>query len=245
MNECTKWHHKTLHQDGKIEKSSQGISGSASVCDNSIADSCLLQIQRIPTKRNWVSVLWDSGASLRFITNDKAKAERLKGTKVELSIIKVGGENEKNTSNRYKLSLIDKLGRKVQFDVYGIDKITSNIQSVNVDGIVQLFKNISKEDISRPPGTIDALIGYEYAAYHPQNEQTSGHLLLLKNLFGTCIGGTHPFIKETSRNHMLDPGGAQDFLTPGSIFFSNPSRKFDVTSGPKNQDFLLRTAEKN
>ena len=28
-------------------------------------------------------------------------------------------------------------------------------------------------------------------------------------------------------------------------FFSNPSRKFDVTSGPKNQDFLLRTAEKN
>ena len=43
---------------------------------------------------------------------------------------------------------------------------------------------------------------------------------------------------------VLTPGGAQDFLTPGSIFFSNPSRKFDVTSGPKNQDFLLRTAEK-
>ena len=204
VNECTKWHHQTLHQDGQIEKSSQGISGSASVCDNSIADSCLLQTQRIPTKHNWVNVLWDSGASLCFITNDKAKAKRLKGTKVELFIVKVGGDNEKITSNRYKLSLIDKQGREVQFDVYGIDKITSNIQSVTVDGIVQLFKNISKEDISRPSGTIDVLIGYEYAAYHPQNEQTSGHLLLLKNRFGRCIGGTYPFIKEMTRNHMLD-----------------------------------------
>ena len=127
VNRCAKWHHQTLHKDERIETSSQGISGSASVCDNNIADSCLLQIQRIPTMRGWVNVLWDSGASLCFITNDKAKAERLKGTKVELSIIKVGGDNEKITSTRYKLSLIDKQDQEVQFDVYGIDKITSDI----------------------------------------------------------------------------------------------------------------------
>ncbi|XP_068758047.1 uncharacterized protein [Montipora capricornis] len=204
VNGCTKWHHQTLHKDEKIETALQGISGSASVCDNNIADSCLLQIQRIATKRRWVNVLWDSGASLCFITNDKAKAERLKGTKVELSIIKVGGDNEKITSTRYKLSLIDKQGQEVQFDVYGIDKITSDLQSVNVNGIIQLFKDISKDDISRPSGTIDVLTGYEYAAYHPQSEQTSGHLPLLKNRFGRCIGGTHPFIKETTRNHMLN-----------------------------------------
>ena len=187
MNGCTKWHHETLHKDEKIETSLQGISGSASVCDNNIADSCLLQIQRIPTKRGWVNVLWDSGASLCFITNDKVKAERLKGTKVELSIIKVGGDNEKITSTRYKVSLIDKQGQELQFDVYGIDKITSDIQSVNVNGIIQVFNNISIDDISRPSGTIDVLIGYEYTACHPQNEQISGHLLLLKNRFGRCM----------------------------------------------------------
>ena len=48
------------------------------------------------------------------------------------------------------------------------------------------------------------LIGYEYAAYHPQNEQISGHILLLKNRSGRCIGGTHPFVKETIKNHMLN-----------------------------------------
>ena len=81
-----------------------------------------------------------------------------------------------------------------------MDKITSDIQSVNVKGIVQLFTNISEENISRPSGIIHVLIGYEYAAYHRQTEQTSGHLLLLKNPFGRCIGGEHPFIKDTTRN---------------------------------------------
>ena len=98
MNGCTKWHHQTLHKDEKIETSLQGISGSASVCDNNIADSCLLQLQRIPTNRDWVNVLWDSGASLYFITNDKAKAERLRGKKVELSIIKIGGDFSKEVN---------------------------------------------------------------------------------------------------------------------------------------------------
>ena len=123
VNRCTKWHHQTLHKDEKIETSLQGISRSASVCDNNITDSCLLQIQRIPTKCDWINVLWDSGASLCFITNDKAKAERLKGTKVELSIIKVGGENEKIPSTRCKLSLIDNKVEKFNLTYTGSIKL--------------------------------------------------------------------------------------------------------------------------
>ena len=190
VNECTKWHHETLHQDDQLDKPTEDASGSASLCSNSMIDSCLLQLQKIPTKHGWANVLWDSGASLCFITNTKAKAEHLKGTTVELTVTKVGGNNEKITSNRYKLSLFDKQGQEVQVDVYGIDKITSEIQSVDIDGIMPLFNNISKEDILRPSGTVDVLIGYEYASYHPQNEQSSGHLVLSRNHFGRCIGGT-------------------------------------------------------
>ena len=50
----------------------------------------------------------------------------------------------------------------------------------------------------RPTGAIDVLIGYEYAEFHSEREQNTEHLLLLKNCFGRCIGGTHPLIKETS-----------------------------------------------
>ena len=71
--------------------------------------------------------MWDTGASLCFITNAKARAENLKGIKTKLSIIKVGGESENVDTFKYKLPLIDKQGKTVVFDVYGIDKITSPI----------------------------------------------------------------------------------------------------------------------
>ena len=63
--------------------------------------------------------MWDSAASLCFITNDEAKAEKLKGEEVELTITKVGGKAEKLRSCKYSLPLIDLKGHKVHFDVYG------------------------------------------------------------------------------------------------------------------------------
>ena len=127
--------------------------------------------------------MWDNAASISLITNKRAQEEKLKGTQVELSIVKVGVKSEKIASEKYRLCLIDKKGQIVEFDVDGIEKITSDIQSINIDGIVQLFKNVSKE-------AIDVLIGYEYAGFHPEREQNSEHLLLLKNRFRRCIGGT-------------------------------------------------------
>ena len=148
--------------------------------------------------------MWDNGASLCFITNKKAKEEKLKGISAQLSVVKVGGVNEKLISRKYKLTLIDKKGQELQIDVYGIDKITSDIQAINLDGIHRLFRNVTKEEITRPTGEVDVLIGFEYAGFHPQTEQSSEHLLLLKNRFGKCIGGTHPQIKETNERHELN-----------------------------------------
>ena len=50
----------------------------------------------------------------------KAKEEKLKGINAELSVVKVGGVNEKLISRKYKLTLIDKKGQELQIDVYGI-----------------------------------------------------------------------------------------------------------------------------
>ena len=48
---------------------------------------------------------------------------------------------------------------------------------------------------------MDVLIGYGYAGYHPVQEQKSGHLLLLRNRFGGCLGGTHVELKDA--NHAM------------------------------------------
>lgn len=71
---------------------------------------------------------------------------------------------------------------------------------------------MSKDDIMRPAGPVDVLIGYEYAAYHPQRTQNVGHLLLLQNRFGLCIGGTHPSIKDEIKKHDLSYSRVQHVI---------------------------------
>jgi len=199
VNDCTKTHHMTLH------KERQEADASANTCNNKAVDTqCLLQVQKIRTKKGWINMLWDNGSSLCFIMNKRAKAEKLKGTKTELSLVKVGGVREQLVSYKYKIPLIDKKGQELQIDVYSIDKITSDIPAVNLNGVYELFKNVPKKEIERPTGEVDVLIGYEYAGFHPQKEQSSGHLLLLKNQFGRCIGGTHQQIKITKDRYELN-----------------------------------------
>ena len=65
--------------------------------------------------------------------------------------------------------------------------------------MIKLFANTKKEEISRPSGEIDVLIGFEYAGYHPVREQSSGHLLVMRNRFGKCLGGFHRSLSEGTR----------------------------------------------
>ena len=58
---------------------------------------------------------------------------------------------------------------------------------------------VSREQIERPRGQVDLLIGFEYAGYHPIRLQAVDHLLVLENRFGRCLGGTHPAITERTR----------------------------------------------
>ena len=79
---------------------------------------------------------------------------------------------------KYILPLVDAQGQTVHIEAYGIDQITSDIESLSTENLANLFKGVSKDDIMRSAGPVDVLIGYEYAAYHPQRTQNVGHLLL-------------------------------------------------------------------
>ena len=120
---CTRTHHKTLHEENR----GASVSVTASSCGDPLSDTCLLLLQRVRTGKGWANVMWDNAASLSFITNSKAKAEMLHGTRVEISIVKVGGTSETIMSNRYLLPLIDSQGQVVPFKVYGTDVITADI----------------------------------------------------------------------------------------------------------------------
>ena len=151
MNGCTRKHHPSIKKN-KESIPQQGVA-SVNVCYNSNIDTCLLQIQRVKTKKGTANVMWDNAASLFFITNAKAKQEKLKGVQVNLLIMKIGGQSKKIETVKYKLPLLDTQGHTVEFKVYGIDKITSGIEYVNVESIAQLFKNVTRDKIARPTGS--------------------------------------------------------------------------------------------
>ena len=145
---------------------------------------------------------------MSFITNTAAKAQKLRGTIIELSLIKVGAEKETIMTRKYKLPLIDLQGKQFSIEVYGIDKITSDVEKIDIDGILHLF-DIPKKDLERPSGAVDVLIGYDYAGFHPQKQKSSGHLLLLRNCFGYCIGARHPGVGTDVKSEYLKYEAAQ------------------------------------
>ena len=124
------------------------VSVTASSCSVPLSNTCPLLHQRNRTRRGWPNVMWDNAASSSFITNSKAKVEMLDGTRVEISIVKVGGMSE--TINWYLFPLIDSQGQVVQFEVYGMKVKTADIQSVSVNNVGHLFKDVTLEEIRRP-----------------------------------------------------------------------------------------------
>ena len=200
---CGMHHHQLLH-----EAHASGIAFHGTRRQdlrNGRDANILLQLQKVKTGKHggrftWLNLLWDGGSTLSFITFQQAKKLKLVGEKVRLEIVKVGGVVEELESLRYSLALVDNAGSTITVSVLGIERISSDIKAVNVNGVIKKFKNTRIQDLDRPnEGQIDCLIGYEYAAFHPVRKQAVGHLLLLQNRFGTVIGGTHSQLVENTR----------------------------------------------
>ena len=70
-------------------------------------------------------MLWDDGATISLITFDKPKELNLTGESAKLSVVKVGGSKVETQSSVYARPLVGKSGYSIEFQVYGIDKLSS------------------------------------------------------------------------------------------------------------------------
>ena len=152
-----------------------------------------------------LKTLWDGGSTLSIITFETAKILKLKGTKIKLELVKVGGQKEMVDSYRYKVFLRDVDRNLVPVEVVGLSEISSEISSICIEGLIKSFSNIYGSKIKRPSsGNIDLLVGYDYAAFHPIPVEAVEHLLILKNKFGYLIGGRHPSINKNTKKLIQD-----------------------------------------
>ena len=209
IDDCNRRHNKLLHTEEDEEKNAvEQPDNQAAICTDKGAaihtlptrqgsGACLLQLMDIKVNDNGnVTVLWDGGATVSLITFDKANELGLEGEAVNLAVTKVGGKTEEINSYRYTLPLQNKNGGYAKFVVYGIDKISIPVKAIDISPIKKLFDDDALSEINRPCGEIHVLIGFEYAGYHPLRITCKKHLLLMKNQFGTCLGGYHPNLFE-------------------------------------------------
>ena len=201
VNNCERFHHPLLHPahlEGAIFHSSNEHS------QNSEVRPCLLLIMKSQAKSEKhgrvvdVNTLWDSAATISMITNDAARKLGLRGQPVSLTIVKAGGTSERISSFKYTINIYDECGTLIELVAYGIPKISTSIKPIKINSVVELFPGTCNADVTRPEGEVDLLVGLDYAAFHPQIIQNKDHLVLYRNRFGKCLGGTHPMLVEST-----------------------------------------------
>ena len=200
---CQKYHHPSLHEDRPPIANDHPVT---KCCHSSRTTACLLQIMKLPAGEKHVhdmNVMWDSGATVCLITFKKAKELELKGDRVAIKIVKVGGDKETVESKLYDVPVRDTQGRIEYFKAYGISKISSAIKAIETDQFAIEFE-VPPEAVRRPVGEVDALIGLEYAGFHPEKQKSIGHLVLYSNRFGVCLGGTHEQLEEKTQRIVKD-----------------------------------------
>ena len=155
------------------EQKNEVFAGKCHINHEEDLKSTMLQIQKLSVvNRSGQSVsiigLWDAGSTICLITFRLAKKLQLHGDKVRLEIVTVGGESKQVDSQRYTVFIRDKVGKLVDIEVLGIDQISTDIELVDISGIMHQFEKSEAKNVTRPAsGNIDMLIGFQYAAYHP------------------------------------------------------------------------------
>ena len=110
------------------------------------------------------------------------------------------GEGPRGQSTKvYRARLIDIKGTEHELLMYSMDSITANVEKVDMGLAMKLFNDkVVEEQIRRPEGQVDMLIGLHAAALFPTvknpEQDVIGNLRLLSTRFGTgwLVDGQHP-----------------------------------------------------
>ena len=146
---CNMFYYPSLHS-----AYIQGINfhTTTSAMSNKDYHSCtrLLQLMKIKSgTKNFKSlnVLWDRGATLNLITFEKARELELRGKEIKISVVKVGGQKEEIYSFVYLL--LNEKAEVVMLQVYGIHRISRNVQQINLTEVIGLFQGLNTKKVKR------------------------------------------------------------------------------------------------
>ena len=152
----------------------------------------MLAISQVKCFGQRITTLWDSGSNVSLITKKAAAELGLKGKLVTLLITKASNVTDVEESMEYTIPLTDLRSQTWWITVYEIHDITAEVKKTNLDDIGDIFQGLSKNDVRRPSGKVQILIGTDNCSLLPDKVKQVGNLQLMENQFGYCLRGSYP-----------------------------------------------------
>ena len=186
--QCKFFHHKLLNeynQEDRVISHTNGRSESGS-------SPALLMISEVVCYGFKVAPLWDPGSIVSLISRYLAQLYGLQGKPCRLSVTKAGNQTDVTQSMEYQIPLRLKEKEVLWITCYEIEDITAEVKKADFRRVGEIFRGVTEEDVRRPIGKVNLLIGTDNCSILPDKVRESGNLQLMKNQFGYCLRGSHP-----------------------------------------------------
>ena len=162
VSRCQEYHSRLVH-GCNIQGVSYHIKTSSNGVDQETDPNTFLLIQNVRTEREEILTFWDNGSTISLVSKEYTRRNRLKSVRVSYELVAVGDIVQPQKTMMHEVPLIDRGGDVHIIKSYEIDEICSNIESTDMTGIVDLFTAIKIDEVMRPTGEVDLLIGMNYA----------------------------------------------------------------------------------
>ena len=196
INGCTQFHSHLVHGC-----TIQGIGCFAEICLSLATSQTLLLIQYVEMlDGSFAVVFWDGGSTLTLVSKNFALRNQLRGVPILYDLITVGGVVTTRNTMLYELTIIAIDGTHHVLQAFEIEEICGTLNAVNTEEFAEQFPFTTPDEIARPAGKVDILIGNNYAPIHPDKKHISDGLVLYESQFGSgkILGGQHQNIEETN-----------------------------------------------
>jgi hypothetical protein len=206
---CGRKHHRLLH--GATTKYVNWVQLNAvsrrvpshSDLDEGEKVTTLLQIQNVKVDGDVDTAVtfFDSGSNINLVTKSFAERAGWHGRPVKLNMQTTGRAPEQWDTSAYWVPLVDRTGKVHEILAFALEIITAPLGPIDIGHVYQFFPGISYDQVKRPEGAVDLLIGIHHADLFPTLEDRTkhrqGHLRLMTSIFGSgyLLDGTYPSIK--------------------------------------------------
>lgn len=196
---CQKWHNRWLH-GAQVPGLTLTVSTTVKGAGADELETLLL-IQEVPVEDQSCLVFWDHGSTTSLVTFAFAEKCGLEGVKCLLELTGVGEKVSVIKSKLYIIPLRTKGGDIKHIKAFGMESITSDMVKVKVKDAAKEF-GIPPEDVERPTGQVDLLVGLDSVDILPIQCKVVEKLALYESIFGTgkILGGKHASIKKVGKN---------------------------------------------